>query len=93
MYHRPVCVKCSIELRPKTNGVTVADYFMEDAKIYKLWEADLYQCPKCSLQIVVGFGQNAYAEHHTDNCDEKVWKTLQAGIPVIRNFEKAEEVK
>ena len=87
MYHKPVCVKCNVEFRPKQNGVTVADYFMKNSQIYKLWEADLYVCPKCGMEIVVGFGQNAYAEHHSDDCEDKVFKTMEAGLRVVRNKE------
>ena len=87
MYHRPVCVKCKIEFIPKQNGVTVADYFLKNTKIYKLWKADLYKCPKCGVEIVVGFGQNAYAEHYKDDCEDKALKTAAAGIRVIINRE------
>ena len=63
MYHRPVCVKCQTEMRPETNGVGLLD--MASYGPYKVWDADLYKCPTCSYEIVVGFGTNAIS-HHTD---------------------------
>jgi len=62
MYHRPVCVKCGVEMRPERNGVGILD--MADYGPYQIWDADKYKCPECGYEIVVGFGCNAIAEHY-----------------------------
>lgn len=62
MNHRPVCVKCQIEMRPEKNGVGVLD--MADFGPYALWEADLWKCPSCSYEILTGFGQEPWAYHY-----------------------------
>ena len=64
MYHRPVCTKCQLEMRPEKNGVGVLD--MADFGPYQLWDADSYKCPNCQFEIVVGFGQVPVAHHHEE---------------------------
>lgn len=62
---RMVCVKCQVKLKPEKNGVTVVETFGTDSdEPYKLWDADLWKCPNCGVQIVSGFAQHNYAEHY-----------------------------
>lgn len=62
MYHRPVCVKCQVEMRCKESGVGCLD--MANFGPYKLWDSDLYECPKCGYQVLTGFGDHAISEHY-----------------------------
>lgn len=87
MYHRPVCVKCNIELMPERNGVTVVDWYRENQEIYQLWDADLWKCRKCDMEIVVGFGGDPYARHDSTNCQEMVDNMIAQGIHIINNYE------
>jgi len=48
----PICVKCGKEMRCKKNSFIVTN------KIY-VWSGDKYQCPKCGIEVVVGFGTPA----------------------------------
>ena len=64
MNHRPVCVKCQVELTPEKNGVGLLD--MASFGPYKIREADLWKCPSCDYEIVIGFGQEAIAEHYQE---------------------------
>lgn len=50
------------QMFPKRNGV----YVIEMAKFgpYKVWMADLWECPRCAYQVIAGFGLNALAEHY-----------------------------
>lgn len=77
---KPVCVKCACFYRPKKNGYYLIEGMPTGAhdptenirglrrpeawEPYKLWNADLYECPDCGHQIVVGFGQSPMAEHY-----------------------------
>jgi hypothetical protein len=83
-FHRPVCVKCNCELRPETNGVGVWDRNKNGTS--KLWDADKWKCPKCGVEIVVGFGYNPVA----CNCDEDFQKHIKfyddKGL-LINNYE------
>jgi hypothetical protein len=61
-YHRPVCKKCQCEMHPETNGVGLLDFASFGP--YKLWDADLWKCPGCGIEIVGGFGHGPIAEHY-----------------------------
>ncbi len=61
-FHRPVCVKCHCELHPEKNGVGVLD--MANHGPYELYDADLWKCPKCGLEVVGGFGDGPISGHY-----------------------------
>ena len=65
-----VCAKCECELRPETNGVGV----IETASFgpYKIWDADLWKCPGCGIEIVAGFGQRPIAQHFEEDFDKEL---------------------
>lgn len=54
---------CGRFMRPKKNSVTVEE-LMEDGAPYRLWDADLWECPECETQIIAGFAQEPFAEHY-----------------------------
>ena len=66
-YHRPVCAKCHCEMRPETNGVGLLDMFKPSDKPepqpYELWDADLWKCPKCGIEVVGGFANGPISSH------------------------------
>ena len=72
---RPVCPKCHCELRPETNGVGILD--MADWGPYELYDADLWKCPSCGVEVVGGFGLNPIAQHY-----ESPFQTLTDGYRV-----------
>lgn len=72
-YHRPVCKKCNCELRPETNGVGVLD--MAKFGPCDLWDADLWKCPKCGIEVVGGFGNSPISGHW----EEPRFKKMIAG--------------
>lgn len=57
-----VCVKCEKEMRRLKNGVIVEEH-MDDGQPYKIWEADLWECPKCHHQCIFGFADRPVAQH------------------------------
>lgn len=64
-FHRPVCLTCGCELRPEQNGVGVLD--MADYGPYELWDADIWKCPRCGIQMVGGFGCGPISAHYKDD--------------------------
>lgn len=60
------CVDCQTYLRPRKNGVNVLETF-EDGKPYAIWLADLWECPDCGKQVILGYGLKAWAHHFEDN--------------------------
>jgi len=53
---------CGRFMRPKKNSVTVEE-LLEDGSPYKLFDADLWECPECESQVITGFGREPIAEH------------------------------
>lgn len=78
---KPVCVKCQCFFRPKTNGVHWVEGMPdghtpgnirgrrapEAWQPYKLWNSDLWECPDCGHQIIVGHAGQPTAEHYQDD--------------------------
>lgn len=71
MNHNPVCKKCQCEMKPETNGVGLLDMFspsgVTEAQPYQVWDADLWKCPKCGVEVVLGFGVGALSNHHEES--------------------------
>ena len=82
-----ICGKCEVELKPETNGIIIAEMFQQNQKIYKLWEADLWKCPICGIEVVAGFAQYNFAEHHKDDCEKIVEEMKAEGRRVIYDKE------
>jgi hypothetical protein len=53
---------CGRFMRVKQNSVTVEE-LLEDGAPYKLWDADLWECVECGVEIIAGFGAFPLAEH------------------------------
>jgi hypothetical protein len=49
-------------MRVKKNSVTVEE-LLEDGSPYKLWDADLWECVECGVEVISGFGARPIAEH------------------------------
>lgn len=54
---------CGRIMRVKKNSVTVEE-LLEDGQPYKLWDADLFECVECGVEIITGFGKGPIAEHY-----------------------------
>lgn len=74
---KPVCPACQCFYRPKTNGFSFVEGMPvgsaenirgkrkpEAWKPYKLWNGDLWECPDCGAQVVVGCAPRPVAEHY-----------------------------
>lgn len=73
----PICVKCEIEMRTKTNGVPLIETYEEDRKPYKLWMGDLWYCEKCGIEVIVGFGYKPLAGNWDDDFKERIVKEVK----------------
>ena len=81
---KPVCVPCERFYRPKKNGL----YFIEGMPLeghpepglaepekwgpYKLWCGDLWECPTCKAQTIVGVAMQPIAEHYQPDFADRV---------------------
>jgi len=88
-YHRPVCVKCNCELHPEKNGAGLLDMLnptdKSEPQPYQLWDADLWKCPKCGMQVVGGFAQGPIANHHETNFKQTI-ANYRSNSQVIVNY-------
>ena len=61
--HGGVVCQCGRIMRVLKNSVTVEE-LMDDGASYRLWDADLFRCPDCGVEIITGFGKGPMAEHY-----------------------------
>jgi hypothetical protein len=66
-YPRPIhCAKCEVDFRPEKNGVRLIELFQNDKEPYAIWNADLWKCPICGVEIISGYSQHPIY-HHEEN--------------------------
>lgn len=85
---KSVCKKCEIELRPETNGVKVVEMFQDPPQPYQIWDADLWKCPKCGLEVVLGFANMPFAVHYEDDLVAIIARIKETGVPIIYDYER-----
>ena len=66
---RPICVKCDREMRKELSGVLVAELYLKNTAIYKLWYADYYCCPGCQMVIIHDFSEKPFWQSHEEKRD------------------------
>ena len=76
----PCCVDCKTGYVPLKNDVVVLETIDDLMQPYKLWCADLIECPKCNHRLLVGFGKQCIAEHYMPRFDEILEKYKEAGV-------------
>jgi hypothetical protein len=72
------CVPCGKFFRIKKNGFVVEEGMPLSGGVawgpYKLWEADLWECPNCGAQVAAGFAQRPLAEHYEPDYADQIAK-------------------
>jgi len=91
-YHRPVCKKCNCEMHPETNGVGILDmaefHTIPGGSSYEpheLYDADLWKCPKCGVEVVGGFGFGPISAHYEKDFQEQINRYEKRGL-LIKNM-------
>lgn len=85
---KSVCVNCEVELKPAHIGIVVAEMMHHNTKIYKLWEADLWKCPECGLEVVLGFASMPFMEHNEGDINAKLEELKTKGMMVVYDNER-----
>lgn len=67
-----ICVKCMTHYRTKKIGVELAEMLEDGETHYKIWHADLLECPGCKAEVVTRLGQQPIAQMGTENMDEAI---------------------
>lgn len=75
----PCCVDCKTGYVPLKNDILVLETMDNRMQPYKLWAADLLQCPKCKHRLITGFGQGCIAEHYQDDFNVIFKKAYHSG--------------
>lgn len=66
---RMLCTECGQELKCLRAGVLVKELFRKNREVYRIWSADLLECPECDLRVVARFADKPLADHF-DPCDK-----------------------
>ncbi len=72
---RPICVPCRRFYKPAHTGIAFVEGMPEEGakpgnaeperwKPYKLWSGDLWKCPECKAEIIVGAGRAPLSVQH-----------------------------
>jgi len=75
------CVACQTYLVPKKNSVYVLETFGDGIKPFRIWMADLLECPDCEFNLLTHFGSRQVSEHFESDFEDwldKVTFTIKA---------------
>ena len=61
---RSAHVKCEVQMRVRRNEVLVLETLDDGTTPYRIWSADLHECPVCGEQVLMGFGTRPLSERH-----------------------------
>lgn len=84
---KPACAKCQRFFRPKKNGVLVLEQKPIGRELappgsespnrwepYKVWAADLWDCPGCGAEVTVGYSAAPVSQDYLEGFDSWVDK-------------------
>lgn len=82
------CVNCNLRYGRVKSGIYLVTMFNIPPRPYKIWHADLHECPGCHDRIVAGFGEWAIAEHYKPGFDKYLTELEQnPDVIVIKEYE------
>lgn len=94
---KPVCVPCERFMRAKRNGFYFIEGMPHGGSEpwdgqqgkgstgwtpYKVWVGDLWECPTCKAQTVIGVAPNRLAEHYEPDFEQVIKRTGAAQLLV-----------
>ena len=75
------CSKCRVAYVPLKNDVVVVETTGDEKdEPYKLWCADVLECPLCNHRLIAGFGQQHFCEHWEPDFKENIERYRKNGI-------------
>ncbi len=83
---RPICVACRIEMSPEHNGqLAVLQCVGVPELDYQVWRSDLWKCPMCGHEVIMGFGDKPTHEFGlVDNLQAHIKELEQRDGAAIR---------
>ena len=82
------CVNCERGYHLIENGVFLVEMFCNPPQPYKIWSADLWQCPGCKDRVVSGRGDNPLMHHFQEGFDVYLANLKERQCTVIREYER-----
>lgn len=76
-----ICIKCSIELRCQHNGAVAVAMGVNGPQ--EMYSADIFACPECGHQTIIGCGQRPLARHFDLDFQQRLEAHRKAGDPII----------
>lgn len=83
---KPVCVKCSLEMRVAENGVALVE--MSIGLVHAVWLADLWCCADCGAGVIAGRGESPVARGMSASLN---WLCDHEGIRIVTAYATARE--
>jgi hypothetical protein len=84
---KPICVKCSIQMRTESNGVNVIEMAESVEGPCQVWKADLHKCPECGYEVVSGYAEKSFTQHFYHGFKEEIERIIASGERIIYNHE------
>ena len=81
---QPICMTCGIIMRCKKNEFVVKDPRVGDFKS-TYWSGDLYQCPKCGVEVVVGTGMGIDHDTAVKGGIANEAREFAYSVPAVKN--------
>ena len=77
------CVPCQTYFRPRKNDIRMLETY-DDGRPYKVWCADLWECPDCGTQVILGYGQRPIAEQFESDFQVELNKVTHTIIGCLK---------
>ena len=86
MSHGPgyACVACQTYLRPRKNEIYVL--IENDDVAHAVWCADLWECPDCGTQVILGYGQQPVSKNYKDDFEYYVEKCTHSIVGPMKGL-------
>lgn len=80
-----VCVKCQAQYQPKKMGVSVVETAGTPPKPYRIWSADVLECPLCNTEVISNFSHEPAIESHESGFDKVLAEIPQGRRYILQN--------
>lgn len=58
--YRAICGKCGRVMKIKKTGGNILEYLEDGETEYRIFCADIYECPECKTTVACGLGAPSY---------------------------------
>jgi hypothetical protein len=58
--YRAICGRCGRIMKIKKTGGNILEYLEDGCTEYRIFSADIYECPECHIPVACGMGNPIY---------------------------------